>query len=128
VELDEFSDWRIDTPTGRRPTQDEMLRVLASLSDLRIRGEYTTLADTDGLDNVMLLSPGTAVGALLKFRRLGQQQFTIEWPVAATGFRLQTANALLPSRWVDSTIPPTVVNGINTVTLTPSLFYRLRRP
>ena len=105
-----------------------MLRVLASLTDLRIRGEYTTLIDTDGLDNVMLLSPGTAVGAILKFRRLAQQQFTIEWPVAATGFRLQTANALLPSRWADTTILPTVVNGINTVILTPGMFYRLRRP
>ncbi|MCG3208918.1 MAG: hypothetical protein FOGNACKC_02531 [Anaerolineae bacterium] len=44
----------VDKADGQPPTSAELLSVLSNLTDLRIRGEYITLVDTEGLDNVVL--------------------------------------------------------------------------
>ncbi len=47
--------WRKDRPDGPEPTPEEFLGVLASVTCLRIRGEYgSTVFETTGLDNVAL--------------------------------------------------------------------------
>jgi hypothetical protein len=53
ISLDASSGWQVQE-YGRAPTPAEMQDVLASLTDLRIRGEYRNGSDTGGLDNVIL--------------------------------------------------------------------------
>jgi hypothetical protein len=50
--------------SGDPPTMAEMQAVLASLTELRIRAEYVSGADTDGLDNVVLNGAQKGVGPL----------------------------------------------------------------
>jgi hypothetical protein len=129
VLLDETAGWTKDSLSGPRPSQEEMLRALASLSDIRIRGEYSTAQDTGGLDNVSLLASPSNRGAVLVLRQISGRQFQLEWPVTATGFRLQTAASLSAPNWVDVTSAPTPINGMNTFVLpATSGFYRLRMP
>ena len=54
VTLSETAGWIVN---GAPATQANMRTVLGNLTDLRIRAEYRTGADTDGLDNVKLV-PG----------------------------------------------------------------------
>ena len=53
VPLVETAGW-INTSSGAAPTRDEMITVLSSLSELRIRGEYREGEDTGCLDEVQL--------------------------------------------------------------------------
>lgn len=53
IPLHESAGWK-NKATGLPPTHAEMLAVLSSLTELRIRGEYEVLADTGCLDNVVL--------------------------------------------------------------------------
>jgi hypothetical protein len=52
--LTEAGGWRIG---GAIPTQAQMLQVLGDVTDLQIRGEFVTGADTGSLDNVRLVGP-----------------------------------------------------------------------
>ncbi|MFO0829423.1 MAG: laminin B domain-containing protein [Phycisphaerales bacterium] len=52
--------WRLNTLTGPSASAADMLVALSSLTDLRIRAEYQTGADTDYLDNVVLDATPTA--------------------------------------------------------------------
>ena len=56
VMLHESAGWK-NIATNSAPTHAEMLAVVSSLSELRIRGEYEILADTGCLDNVVLGVP-----------------------------------------------------------------------
>lgn len=55
ISLNEAAGWKLEA-TGLAPTQPQILAVLSSLSDLRIRGEYSNGSETVGLDNVVLSS------------------------------------------------------------------------
>jgi hypothetical protein len=131
VALTELAGWKKGSLSGPQPTQAEMLRALASLSDIRIRGQYSAVREIGGLDNVMLLAPPTNNAVLLTVRPISGQQFLLEWPGTGIGFQLQSATSLSAPNWADLTSPPGLSNGLNSlaVPLTNStLFYRLRRP
>ncbi|MFO0844712.1 MAG: laminin B domain-containing protein [Gemmataceae bacterium] len=53
VQLSPTGGWKVKG-TNRAPTADEFRAVLASVTDLAIRGEYTSDKSTGGLDNVVL--------------------------------------------------------------------------
>lgn len=56
--------WRIGSLSGAPATKENMMQVLGSLSDLRIRAEYQTGGDTDYLDNVVFpLGPSPDLNA-----------------------------------------------------------------
>lgn len=48
------SAWRLDDMLGPIPTEAEFASVLSAVESLRIRGEFSSLVDTGGLDNVFL--------------------------------------------------------------------------
>jgi hypothetical protein len=48
--------WTLDALAGTAATEADILTVLTDLSDILIRGEYVSGADTGGLDNVVLNS------------------------------------------------------------------------
>jgi hypothetical protein len=54
VPLNESAGWMKTSLGGPAPTHEEMLAVLGSLTELRIRGEYDKLYDEGCLDNVVL--------------------------------------------------------------------------
>ena len=82
------TEWHVGTSNGALATAADFGNVLANLSGLFIRGEYTTgLIETPGLDNVTLAgasapvpepSPLTmmaiAVGTVMMFRRSRQNR------------------------------------------------------
>lgn len=53
--------WKVDRPAGRAPTRAEFERALASISALRIRGEYRNGPETGWLGNVSLVAPSGGV-------------------------------------------------------------------
>lgn len=60
ISLNEAAGWKV-LGTNIAPTQSQMLAVLSSLNDLRIRGEYSNGSETVGLDNVVLSSASQSV-------------------------------------------------------------------
>lgn len=64
LSLTEVGGWRRDSLNGPVPTQAEMQTVLGNLTDLYIRGEYSTSLDTFAIDNVAIV-PEPATSALL---------------------------------------------------------------
>lgn len=58
VPMMETAGWRITTVDGEAPTQAEFRSVLANLTKLHIRGEYSETRDTGGLDEVVLTLSG----------------------------------------------------------------------
>ncbi len=65
IPIDEAGGWGIGSENGPAPTQAQMVQVVASLEDLRIRGEFITGADTGSLDNVVLNVPEPSTLALV---------------------------------------------------------------
>lgn len=57
VSLVETAGWHLNDINGPTPTRAEFQMVLASLTSLRIRGEYSLDLDIADLDNVVLNSP-----------------------------------------------------------------------
>jgi hypothetical protein len=130
VPFTEQAGWRVGT-NGPSPTQAELLRVLAGLSGLWIRGEYSGAQDTGYLDNVALLAKATNQVAWLTARRQPNGSLLLEWPTVPAGFSLEAAASLPGTNWqpVAATLPPAA--GVYRVTVTPAgapQFYRLRRP
>lgn len=63
VTLDDSSNWRINTESGRAATQAEIDQVLADLTSIRIRGEYHNGEGTGLLDSVVMSLPGAPTAA-----------------------------------------------------------------
>lgn len=63
--------WHVGTLGGAIATDDQMMGVLGALTDLRIRSEYRTGADTGALDNVVLPSVPEPASAALALVGLG---------------------------------------------------------
>lgn len=55
VQMNESAGWRISTITGLVPTQAQFQAVLADVTAMRFRLEYSNSADTGNLDNVVLM-------------------------------------------------------------------------
>ena len=58
--LDESDDWRVGTYDGTAATRSQVQSVLGDLTEMRIRGEYVSGADTGRLDNPALVPPESA--------------------------------------------------------------------
>ena len=130
LRLNERSGW-MNALTRRAATQAEVVSVLATLTNLCIRGDYQLGSVTTGLDNVELLPPLTPPAAwVLDSRRVPSGQHRLRWPVLADGFRLEVSTSLNPPNWAPANLTPTVTNGLNEAQL-PTVgaprFYRLRK-
>ena len=124
IQLVESAGWT-NLATLLPPTRQQFLLVLSNLTDIRIRGEYSTTLDTGDLDNAALVAPLPALGA-----RVNGGQIVIEWPEWATGFQLEAGSGLEPGDWMPVTVVPAAGTGLNTHTATPpshgAQFFRLR--
>jgi hypothetical protein len=81
-----------------------------------------------------LTSGPAARRTLVHIRQAGAGRLIVSWPASDTGWVLQQATVLASSPeltvWTDVTSPIVVVDGANTVTLTPgagSVYFRLRQ-
>jgi hypothetical protein len=77
--------------------------------------------------NLYTAGPDVVAGPSLKISHSGSQ-ITLQWPANATGFTLQTASNLVSGPWIAVAGNPSVVNGLNTLTLNITstvAFYRL---
>jgi len=73
--------------------------------------------------------PDIVVGPSLKVSHSGNK-ITLQWPANATSFALQTASNLVSGPWTGVTGNITVVNGLNTITVTigqAPAYYRLKQ-
>src|SRR5215813_12896002 len=61
VWLNEQAGWW-NTTDGRPATQAELITVLATLTNLQIRGDYTLSNGSGALDSVSLVMPSTSTG------------------------------------------------------------------
>jgi hypothetical protein len=129
VPLQESAGWRLNNLAGRLATREEMLRALAALTDVRIRGEYSTHQDTGHLDNVALVAPSAPLAGWLSSQRLSGGVLAFEWPVLG-GFQLEAASTLPFTNW--AVLEPLFVsNGLNSATIdtsSGSFFFRLSKP
>lgn len=64
VSLSTLSPWQIGNLSGPAATEEQIMTVLADVTDLRIRGEYRNGSDSGGLDNVSLIPEPGFYGAL----------------------------------------------------------------
>lgn len=95
-------DWYV-VSSGDRPTPEQFSAALSSLTQLEIRGEWTTAVDTDGIDNVImnctpviLSGPSNAVACGLSE---ASTQVSLNWPVAYS-YRWQIEEPGSPGNWV----------------------------
>jgi hypothetical protein len=75
--LSEAEDWRIGSAAGAAATQSQVQAVLASLTRLRIRGEFISGSDNGDIDNVVLNGvpePDSLVVALFSLTLLFKRQ------------------------------------------------------
>jgi hypothetical protein len=131
VPLHERTGWRKNDLDGPAPTQLEMLSALASLTNIQIRGEFSPQIGTGDLDNVALLAPATNHSVLLVIAAPSTNQISLEWPVTAFGFELESTPALAPADWTVVPGEPALINGLKTI-LTDSRvgnsLFRLKKP
>ena len=96
-----------------------------SYSDLRLWNGALTSAQVASSYSA---GPNIIVGPALNIVNSGRN-ITIQWPANATTFTLQSATSLKGGAWTPVVGTPTVVNGFNVLTVTPSsqsqTYYRL---
>jgi Concanavalin A-like lectin/glucanases superfamily len=99
-------------------------------------GEYYDLRIWDGaltagqVANLYKAGPSVIVGPSLNIAASGANQITLQWPANATEFTLQSSTSLVGGTWSTVSGTPTVINGLNNLTLpiTPSqAYYRLKQ-
>jgi hypothetical protein len=104
VELNENAGWYYmddNTPMENLPlaTRAQMAEVLASVTGLRIRGEFTTGDDTGWLRNVILEGP-----ARLNIRPSSPSWLELSWPLSASNYVLQATSQLATNaQWLPIT-------------------------
>ncbi len=129
VPLHESAGWRVTDLAGRVATRAELLHTLASLADVRIRGEFSTRQDTGNLDNVALVAPPEPVAGWLTHRRSSATLLELEWPVMG-GLQLEVADAPDATIWA-VLAPQSTSNGLHSATINTSsgsYFFRLKKP
>ena len=131
LRLHEKAGWKIQG-LQRTATQAEIIRVLATLSSILIRGDYDAQGAAGGLDNVALATPLTSSGSawVLEGQSLGLGRLRLRWPAAAADFQLEVSDSLASPNWRIVSLMPVVVDGLNCLEVTPGSrqqFYRLRQ-
>jgi hypothetical protein len=79
--------------------------------------------------NLYAAGPETIAGPSLQISHTGSE-ITLRWPANAIGFGLQSNTNLVGGTWISVSGTPTVTNGVNNLTLSPSparTFYRLKQ-
>jgi hypothetical protein len=79
--------------------------------------------------NLYAAGPNVIAGPTLGISVSGAQA-TLKWPANAVGFALQSSTNLLSGSWIAVAGTPTVVSGLNNLTVTTSqspVFYRLKQ-
>jgi hypothetical protein len=95
-------------------------------SDFRI---WSGALTSGQVANLYKAGPNVVAGPALQITAAGNQ-ITLKWPANATGFNLQSSTTLVPSNWTAVPGTPTVVDGLNTLTLPATLaqsYYRLKQ-
>ena len=80
--------------------------------------------------NLYKAGPNVIVGPSLNIVASGGNQITLQWPANATGFGLQSTTNLVGGAWVAVPGTPTVINGLNVLTVPESqgqTYYRLKQ-
>jgi Concanavalin A-like lectin/glucanases superfamily len=103
--------------------------------DTMFSGEYWDFRIWNGsltagqVANLYAAGPSTIVGPKLQISTAGSQ-VTLQWPANAAGFTLQSATNLVGGTWNTVAGTPTVINGLNNLTLPPTqsqTYYRLKQ-
>ena len=115
------------------PTEAELLRVLSSVTNFMIRGEYNDDAPHVYLDNVRLLAPDRVGATILVQHIQSSGLMTLEWPTNAVDFHLESTESLTSGTWITNvtTLYEILTNGLITVTVdssTGTKFFRLSTP
>jgi hypothetical protein len=79
--------------------------------------------------NLYAAGPSVIAGPALQISRNGSQ-ITLRWPANASGFALQSTTDLVSGTWTPVSGTPTVINGVNNLTLAASqapTYYRLKQ-
>lgn len=131
IRLNEQAGW-FNWEAQRPATQAEIMMVLASLDTLMIRGDYSLGTTPGSLDTVALLLPqqSPSPGWILEIFRVGPDQLMLRWPALAVGWQLEATGSFTAPVWEAVLDTPVVVNGMNTVTFTPTgeqRFFRLHK-
>jgi hypothetical protein len=97
-----------------------------------IRGDYSLGTTPGSLDTVALLLPqqSPSPGWILEIFRVGPDQLMLRWPALAVGWQLEATGSFTTPVWEAVLDTPVVVNGMNTVTFTPTgeqRFFRLHK-
>ncbi len=131
VSLNEQAGWW-NTTDGRPATQAEIITVLATLTNLQIRGDYTLANGAGALDSVGLVMPSTSAGRwILEIHKPIAGGVSLRWPALATGFQLEQSDRIVSPNW--SLVPgaPIVKDGMYYLSVPPSVpvrFFRLHKP
>lgn len=98
VSLDLRSDWRVGSLSGAVATEPQVRQVLADVTQLRLRGEFISGADTSYLDNVRFLPPGFVYPPDIATVRLGKTASgSVESLATTDGDSLVVCKFIVPS-------------------------------
>jgi hypothetical protein len=130
--LVETAGWRVGT-NGPPATRAQLLHVLGTLSEVRIRGEFSTALDTGGLDNASLLAVSTNQMVWLASRWQPDGRLVLEWPTLPAGFQLETADNLAAPNWTPLEAATDPACGVHRHEVTnvfqhPQQFFRVKKP
>jgi hypothetical protein len=131
VRLHEGAGWK-NIGANRSATQAELIMVLNSLTNILITADQDANGSPGGLDNVALITPGSAPdsGWILEFLPASAGRMTLRWPILANDHRLEQTDSLRTPNWIAVPTSPSASNGLNQLNVTPSgasRFYRLHR-
>jgi len=113
-----------DNWLARDEWQDAMFN--GTYSDFRIWNGALTAGQ---VANLYAVGPDVIAGPALRIAASGGQ-ITLTWPANATGFSLLSATSLTSGTWAPVSGTPTVLNGLNSLTLPTSpapRYYRLKQ-
>jgi len=131
VSLNEQAGWW-NTTDGRPATQAEIITVLATLTNLQIRGDYTLANGSGALDSVGLVMPSTSSGRwILEIEKSVAGGVRLRWPALAAGFQLEQSDTIVSPNWTLVPTTPTEKNGMYYIyvpTTIPVKFFRLHKP
>src|SRR6185503_12924313 len=111
VWLNEQAGWW-NTTADRPATQSEIVTVLATLTTMLIRGDYTLANGSGALDSVGLMLPSTSSGRwTLGIERAVGGGAKLRWPAVATGFHLAQSTTIVSPNWTLVPGTPSVKDG-----------------
>ena len=131
VSLNEQAGWW-NTTADRPATQSEIITVLATLTNLLIRGDYTLADGAGALDSVGLVMPSTSSGRwVLEIHRTIAGEVRLRWPALATGFQLEQSDTIVSPNWSLAPGAPIEKDGMYYIYVAPTVpvrFFRLHKP